>query len=491
MRCPTKANWRYGLSCCRLTWLSGTPHHLPLMRSILVAFLALLAVAASGADKPNIIFILSDDLAQGDLGAYGQKLIKTPNLDRMAAEGMRFTQAYCGTSVCAPSRASLMTGLHTGHSPVRANWEIARGEGQYPLPPETGTVAEVLKGAGYATACVGKWGMGMFGTSGSPLKKGFDHFFGYNCQRHAHSYFPSYLYRNEEQITLPGNDGKGVGKTFAQELIQQEAEKWVRANHEKPFFLYYAITLPHGRHEIDDVGQYASENWTPLQKAYAAQVTRLDSDIGRLFALLKELKVDEKTAVFLAGDNGSSFDAKSEVGRLFDQSMGGKLRGFKRGMYEGALRQAALVRWPGVVPAGRVNEEPWAFWDFLPTAAELAGAAVPASIKTDGLSLVPMLKGGSAPKRDYFYWELHEGPFIQAVRFGDWKAVRNGADKPIELYDLKTDVGEGNNVAAANPDVVAKAEKLLREARTDHPHWPITRNNKERAEARRQMKLHF
>ncbi|MGV3484466.1 MAG: arylsulfatase [Planctomycetaceae bacterium] len=435
----------------------------------------------TGASKPNIIFVLSDDLAQGDLGCYGQKLIKTPHLDRMAVEGTRYTQAYCGTTVCAPSRTSLMTGLHTGHSPVRANWEIAAGEGQLPLPAETLTVANLLQTEGYATACVGKWGMGMFGTTGSPLKKGFDHFFGYNCQRHAHSYFPTYLYRDDQAFDLPGNDGKGVGKTYAQELIQQDAEQWLRANHKNPFFLFYAITLPHGRHEIDDFGAYAETDWTREQKAYAAQVSRLDSDVGRIFSLLKELGVDENTLVIVSGDNGSSFNEKSELGIRFDQAMGGKLRGFKRSMYEGGLRQACLARWPGVVPAGRVDDSPWAFWDFLPTAVELAGAELPRDFKTDGHSLVSMLRGGDAPQRDYFYWELHEAAFIQAVRFGDWKAVRNGPGKPIELYNLRTDSGEKNNVAAEHAELVAKADSLMQSARQDEPNWPIFASAKQRA----------
>lgn len=422
--------------------------------------------------KPNIIFILSDDLAQGDVGAYGQTKIKTPNLDRMAAEGTRFTQAYCGTTVCAPSRASLMTGLHTGHSPVRANFE-AQPEGQFPLPAGTMTVAKVLKEAGYATACMGKWGMGMFDTTGSPLKNGIDHFFGYNCQRHAHSYFPTYLYNDDKRIELPGNDGKGVGKTYAQELIAQETINWVKQQKDKPFFLFYAITLPHGRFEIDNQGIYANEPWTEQQKNYAAMVTRLDSDVGRLLVTLKELKIDDNTIIFFAGDNGSSFDPKSEIGKMFDQTMGGKLRGFKRSMYEGGLRQAGLVRWPGKVPAGRVSDEPWAFWDFLPTAAELAGATLPKGAKTDGLSLVSFLKGGPAPKREYFYWELHEAKSIQAIRFGDWKAVRNGPSAPIELYDLKADSGEKNDLAAAKPELVAKAEALMKAARTDDPNWPM------------------
>ena len=459
------------------------------MIRLLLFFLTIIPGLCRAAEKPNIIFILSDDLAMGDLGCYGQKLIRTPHLDRMAQEGTRFTQAYCGTSVCAPSRSSLMTGLHSGHCPVRANWEIAPGEGQQPLPAGTVTVAQILKGAGYATACMGKWGMGMFDTTGSPLKKGFEHFYGYNCQRHAHSYFPTHLYNDDRRFELSGNDGKGVGKTYAQELIQTEVERWLRAQKTGPFFLYYAITLPHGRHEIDSLGAYADKDWTPQQKAYAAQVSRLDSDVGRLFAVLKEIGADGNTLVMLAGDNGSSFGADSEVGRLFDQAMGGRLRGFKRGLYEGALRQAALARWPGKVPAGRVTDEPWAFWDFLPTAAELAGAKIPADCRTDGRSLVSYLKGGAAPARDYFYWELHEGPSIQAARFGEWKAVRNGPGKPLELYDLKTDTAERTNVAAEHPDAAARAESIFREAHVDIPEWPMVANAKERAAARRKAGL--
>jgi arylsulfatase A len=341
------------------------------------------------------------------------------------------------------------------------------------LPSKTITIAQILKNSGYATACMGKWGMGMFNTTGSPLKKGFDHFFGYNCQRHAHSYFPTYLYDDEKSFDLPGNDGKGIGKTYAQNLIQADVLKWVRARKEKPFFLFYALTLPHGRNEIDELGEYAKTDWTPQQKSYAAQVTRLDHDVGQLLDLLKELKLDEKTIVFFAGDNGSSFADNSEIGKRFNQTMGGKLRGFKRSMYEGGLRQAAMVRWPGVVPAKRVSDEPWAFWDFLPTATELAGAKIPASFKPDGLSLVPFLKGGAAPKRDYFYWELHEGPSIQAVRFGDWKAVKNGPSAKVEIYDLKSDLAEKNNLAAQKPELVEKAIRLMAEAHVNDPNWPM------------------
>lgn len=454
--------------------------------SLTVVLLLTSCVIGNEAQRPNVIFILSDDVAQGDLGCYGQRLIQTPHLDRMAREGMRFMQAYCGTTVCAPSRTSLMTGLHMGHAPVRANWEIASGEGQLPLPAETVTVAELLHEAGYATGCFGKWGMGMFDTTGSPLKQGFDHFFGYNCQRHAHSYFPTYLYRDAERFELPGNDGNGVGQTYAQELIQQDALRWLRENHERPFFMFYAITLPHGRHEIDQLGQYAATDWTVQQKAYAAQVTRMDADVGGILSLLKELNVDDRTLVIFSGDNGSSFNEQSEIGRLFDQSMGGRLRGFKRSMYEGGLRQAAIARWPGVVPEENVCDQPWAFWDFLPTAVELAGATMPEGHPTDGYSMVEMLRGGAAPQREYFYWELHEGPFIQAVRFDDWKAVRNGPAQPLELYDLASDLGERTNVAADHPNIVARAEALMAAARTDDPNWPIFENQRQRAQWRAQ-----
>ena len=432
----------------------------------------LVAIAVAAAPrKPNIIFILSDDLAQGDVGCYGQKLIQTPNLDRMAQEGVRFTQGYCGTSVCAPSRTSLMLGQHTGHSPIRANRELPV-EGQLPIPADSITVAQALKTSGYATACAGKWGMGMFDSSGSPLKHGFDHFFGYNCQRHAHSYFPTYLYRDDQRFELPGNDGKGVGKTYAQELIQQDVESWIRAQKDKPFFLFYAITLPHARQEIDDLGLYKDKPWTPTQKAYAAQVTRLDSDVGRVLKLLKELGLDEDTVVLTAGDNGSSFAPTSELGKLFDQASNG-LRGYKRGLYEGALRQAAIARWPRHIPAGRVSDDPWAFWDFLPTALELSGTPAPAGLKTDGLSLVSFLQGGPAPKRDYFYWELHEAQTLQAARWGDWKAVRNGPAAKVEIYDLKADAAEKTDLAAARPDLVARALAIFKEAHVDHPDWPM------------------
>ena len=443
------------------------------------------AAESSSATKPNIIFVLSDDLAQGDLGCYGQKLIQTPNLDRMASEGTRYTQAYCGTTVCAPSRTSLMTGLHMGHSPIRANREI-QPEGQLPLPAGTLTVAQLLKGAGYSTACIGKWGMGMFDTTGSPLKVGFDHFFGYNCQRHAHSYFPTYLYNDNQRFDLPGNDGNtktgGQGAIYAQDLIADETLKWVRAQKDQPFFLFYAITLPHAATQIPDQGIYKDQPWSEEEKNYAAMITRLDSDVGRLLSLLKELKLDEKTLVLVAGDNGSSYPPGSAIGKRFNQASNG-MRGFKRALYEGGLRQAAIARWPGVVPAGRVSDEPWAFWDFLPTAAELSGAKIPDTFKPDGFSLVAFLKGGAAPQREYFYWELHEGASLQALRWGDWKAVRNGPSKPIEIYDLKTDAAESRNRAAEKPELAAKAEAMMKAARVDDPNFPLLDSKPDAAKA--------
>jgi arylsulfatase A-like enzyme len=419
----------------------------------------------TAARSPNVIFILSDDLAQGDVGVYGQKLIQTPRIDRMAAEGTRFMQAYCGTSVCAPSRASLLTGLHSGHCPIRANREL-KPEGQMPLPEATVTVAQLFKQAGYATACTGKWGMGMFDTTGSPLKKGFDHFFGYNCQRHAHSYFPKYIYENDRRIELDG-------QTYAQNLIQRDTLQWIRQEAAHPFFLFYAVTLPHAKNEIDSLGQYADMPWTQEQKTYAAMVSRLDSDVGELLDLLRELKIEKDTLVLFSGDNGSSYSPESPLGKLFDQA-GNGLRGYKRGLYEGALRQAAFAWWPGSVPAGRVSEEPWAFWDFLPTAVELSGMQLVEPPRTDGLSLVSFLKGGSAPKRECFYWELHEGRPQQAVRFGEWKAVRTAPGRELELFDLGTDRGETKDLSLAFPEVRAKAENLMRASHDVNPSWPLT-----------------
>ena len=437
----------------------------------LAAMALCIATATSAAPrKPNLIFILSDDIAMGDLGIYGQQLIQTPHLDQLCREGTRYTSAYSGTSVCAPARSSFFTGLHMGHCPVRANRE-AKPHGQLPLPENTVTVGRILKDAGYHTATIGKWGMGMFDTTGSPFKNGIDRFFGYNCQRHAHSYFPTYLYDNDRRIEIPenANDRK---QTYAQNLIQQNVLEWVDQHAAEPFFLFYAITLPHGRYEIDDTGIYADKPWSEKEKTYAAMVSRLDSDVGALVELLRRKGIAENTLIVFAGDNGSSFEPDSELGKRFNQSMDGKLRGFKRGMYEGALRQASFAWWPGTVAAGRVTDEPWAFWDLLPTFAELGGAELPEGYQTDGKSLVGFLKGGPAPEREYFYWELHEGGSIQAIRWDHWKAVRPKPGGRVELYDLSKDLGETTDLAATHPDLVAKAVEMMAQARTPDPLWP-------------------
>lgn len=437
----------------------------------LILFILSMIVSHTEAKQPNLIFILSDDIAMGDLGVYGQKLIKTPNLDRLCKEGTRYLSAYTGTSVCAPARSSFFTGLHSGHCPIRGNREI-KPEGQKPLPANLPTVATILKSAGYTTATFGKWGMGMFDTTGSPFANGIDHFFGYNCQRHAHSYFPPFLYDDAKRVAIPENVNGRRGM-YAQNLIQRETLEWVEKNSANPFFLFYAITLPHGSYEIDDQGIYKNMPWPEKEKNYAAMVTRLDSDVGGLVALLKKKGIADDTLLIFSGDNGSSFQPNTPIGKRFDQTMGGTLRGFKRSLYEGALRQAAFAWWPGTVPAGRVTDEPWAFWDLLPTFAELAGAKLPKSAPTDGHSLVSFLKGGNAPDRKSFYWELHEGKgHIQALRWGNWKAVRPRQGGAVELYDLSNDLAETNNLAAKNPALVAQAVTLMNASRTRSSDWP-------------------
>lgn len=430
---------------------------------VVVLVAPLLAAGAAGATRParpNIVFILADDLGYADLGCYGQKRIRTPNIDRIAAEGIRFTQAYCGTSVCAPSRCSLMTGLHIGHACIRAN-RATPPEGQQPLSTGTFTVARMLQQAGYRTACIGKWGLGGPGSTGAPEKQGFDHFFGYLCQSKAHEYYPPYLWRDAKRVDLDG-------KTYSHDLIAADALAWVRENHDRPFFLYLTFTIPHAKLQVPDLGIYEKESWTPEAKTFAAMIARMDRDIGRLLALLKELGLDEKTIVFFASDNGAERGAM----RRFLQSSG-PLRGFKRDMYEGGIRVPMIVRWPGSVPAGKTSDDAWAFWDFLPTCADLAGVKPPVDAKLDGLSVLPALLGGPMPRREYFYWELHEPRVKQAVRFGDWKAVRDPIDGPIELFDLKTDPGESHNLAADRPELVTKAETLMKSARTDSPLWPV------------------
>ena len=429
------------------------------------------------APRPNIIFILADDLGYGDLGCYGQKRIQTPNLDRLAKDGMRFTQFYAGSTVCAPSRCALMTGLHTGHC-------FIRGNGKDNLRPEDATVAEALKGASYATGLVGKWGLGHEGSTGVPTRQGFDTFFGYLDQRHAHNYYPAFLMRDEQRVALknevpgPGDFGKGVAAKkveYSHDLLAAQALAFVERHKDKPFFLYLAFTTPHANNEagkegmeVPDLGVYQDKDWPAPQKGHAAMITRMDADVGRLLALLKKLNLDEKTILFFTSDNGPHREGGNDPD--FNDS-NGPLRGIKRDLYEGGIRVPLLVRWPGKVPAGTTSDFVGAFWDVLPTLAELGGAKAPSGL--DGLSFVPTLlaKGANQKQHESLYWAFYERGGARALRMGKWKAVEQPLGKPVQLYDLDGDLGEQMDVAAQHADVVAKARKRMDEAHTPSERW--------------------
>jgi arylsulfatase A-like enzyme len=424
-----------------------------------VSLFASAFIASSAPRPPNIVFILADDLGYGHLGSYGQRRIRTPRLDRMAGEGVRFTQAYAGSTVCAPSRASLMTGLHQGHARIRGNTP------RLPLRAEDVTIAEVLRGAGYRTAAIGKWGLGDAGTTGAPTRQGFDHWFGYLDQAHAHDSFTDHLWRDERRVAIP----KG---TFSHDLFTKEALDFVRRERKRPFFLYLAYTLPHAnstarRMDTPTEEPYAHEPWPAPERAVAALVTRLDTDVGRLLDLIGELGLDRDTVVFFTSDNGPH--REGGVDPAF-HGASGPLRGIKRDLYEGGIRVPMIVRWPGRIAPGQVSDYVWAFWDVLPTMAALAGVSPPAAI--DGLSIVPALVGAEPKPHEYLYWEFFERGFQQAIRAERWKGVRTGFGRPLELYDLSADPGETSDVATAHADVVGRLERLLSTARTDSPYWP-------------------
>jgi len=426
--------------------------------------------------RPNIIYILADDLGYANLGCYGQKRIKTPNLDRMAAEGIRFTQAYASATVCAPSRCGLMTGKHTGHATVRGNRWPELG-----LRKDELTVGQVLQQAGYRTALIGKWGLGGFDMDSHPNDKGFDVFFGYLNQVFAHNSFPEHIWDNKTELYLKENWFNGR-KTFTNDLFSSRALDFIdKQDAAQPFFLYLAYTTPHANNErgqtdsngmdSPDFGQYANEDWPDAEKAFAAIISRMDADIGKLFEKLRAKGMDENTLVFFSSDNGPHREGHHNPD-FFDDN--GPLRGIKRDLYEGGIRVSTIARWPGAIQPGQVSDFVWAGWDFLPTAAELSGARVPKGI--DGVSIVPVLTGkGTPPKRDYLYWEFHERGFHQAIRQGDWKLVRQGPAFKSELFNLKDDIGESNDLAARHPDIVKKLEALLMSARTEHPGFPTNR----------------
>ncbi len=456
--------------------------HSSMKRFLLLAwlFLSILSPGKTLADeparRPNIVFILADDLGYGDLGCYGQQQIQTPVLDRLAREGMRFTQCYSGSTVCAPSRCTLMTGLHTGHCQVRGN-------NHYSLKPETRTVAEVLRSAGYTTAVIGKWGLGDPGSTGLPPRKGFDYSFGYLTHVHAHNYYPDHLYRNGERVEVPGNVVKGgvasKKAVYAPDLFTREALEFLDRQGAKPFFLYLAYTSPHANNErgkaegngmeVPDDAPYSDRSWPQPQKNHAAMITRLDRDIGKVLEKLRERKLEENTVIFFSSDNGPHKEGGADP-KFFKSA--GPLRGFKRDLTEGGIRVPMIVRWPGKVKAGAVSDLVGAFWDFLPTAADLARVKIPDGL--DGVSWAPTLLGqGEQKQHQALYWEFHERGFQQAARMGNWKAIRLRLNGPLALYDLSKDISEQNNVAEKHPEVVARFETYFKTARTESPDFPI------------------
>lgn len=455
-----------------------------------VASILLFASQASGAGKPNLIWIMADDLGYGEVGCYGQKVIETPCLDRMAAEGMRFTQFYAGATVCAPSRSVLMTGLHQGHTRVRGNAGRDNPAAQA-LKSDDLTVAALLHKAGYRTALVGKWGLGDVGpaATGLPRKQGFDFFLGYLSQHHAHNHFPDFLWHNEERMKLPnvvtpvGSDGGGyatVAKVYADDVFAEEAVKFVAANKDRPFFLYWSMVVPHANNErtralgdgahVPDYGPYAGKDWPDQDKGHAAMITRLDGYVGRLLDALRKYGLAEKTLVVFTSDNGPHNESKHNLSR-FNPS--GPLTGIKRSLTDGGIRVPFIAWWPGEISPGVTTGQIGYFGDWLATAADLAGVAPPAG--TDSLSLVPTLLGraGAQKQHEFLYWEFHEGGFKQAALYqGRWKGIRaGGPDAPVVLYDLKNDIGEKTNVASQHPDIAKKIGAYLQTARTDMPDW--------------------
>lgn len=492
--------------------------------------------AATAQQRPNIILIVADDLGYGDVGYQGQTKIKTPNIDRMSRLGMRFTQFYAGTAVCAPSRASLLTGLHTGHTAVRGNRGF-KPEGQFPLPDSSLTIATVLQQQGYTTGVFGKWGLGYPGSSGTPLKKGFTDFFGYNCQSLAHNYYPDHLWNNDERIDLPGNrdkdpsegPGKGPGdptdSVYSADLIHQHALKFLQQEHGHPFFLFLAYTLPHaalqGPHDSGYqhyVAQFHEAPRTPKaddkktdyafepypHAAFATMVSRLDHYVGDILHQVEQLGLAGNTLVLFTSDNGPHREGGGDPD--FFNSNGG-LRGIKRDLYEGGIRVPFIALWKGKIAAGSVNNRPWAFWDLFPSFAEVAGVPAAAGARAsevagepavahgsatvsaaaagarpaeiDGLSFASLLKAGTQPvkQHDHFYWEFHEGGGSQAVRWGKWKGVRlnvNTIDHPpLELYDLEKDPQERTNIAPQHPDIVKRIEACMQGAHRYNKDWPL------------------
>lgn len=435
---------------------------------------------AEGPRKPNIIFVLADDLGYGDLGCYGQESIRTPNLDHLARIGMRFTNHYSGSTVCAPSRCCLMTGLHTGHVSVRGNTNVL-------MSPNNDTVAELLKSAGYATACIGKWGIGHPPPPGDPAKHGFDDFYGYLDMYHAHNSFPDFLWKNSARDSVKGNVVKTVGRggvalkrsKYSHDLFTEKAKSYITQNKDRPFFLFVSFTIPHANNEaepgegmeVPDDKPYSAFDWKQPQKNHAAMITRLDASVGQIHDLLKELKIDTDTLFIFSSDNGPHAEGGADP-KFFKSS--GELRGIKRDLYEGGIRVPLIAVWPDRIKRGATTPHVSAFWDFLPTAAEVAGVKPPPSL--DGISYLPTLLGQDDKQKqhEFLYWEFHEKGVQQAVRMGDWKFVRVVGAGP-QLFNLKEDRSEKSDVAAEHTDVISKIEEYLKKARTDSKLFPLTK----------------
>ncbi|MBC8481962.1 MAG: sulfatase-like hydrolase/transferase [Planctomycetes bacterium] len=424
--------------------------------------------------KPNIIYILADDLGYGDLGCYGQDKIKTPNIDRMAAEGMKFTDHYSGNAVCAPARCSLMTGMHPGHATIREN-------SQLPLRPNDVTVAQLLKKAGYATGVVGKWGLGEEGSISVPNKVGFDYFYGYLNQGVAHFYYTPWIWENDKKIMIEEN-ANGKRGVYTHDLLTKEALSFISKSKDQPFFLYLAYAIPHAEMAVpeDSLAEYKGKfpekpktknegggggYGTGLPRygaqeypnaCYAAMISRMDGDVGRIFGLLKELGLDEDTLVIFTSDNGPSGEGGNSAS-FFDSN--GPLRRQKASLYEGGIRVPMIARWPGKIKENTTSSFVSAFWDILPTCTDMAGVGIPP--KTDGVSLVPTFLGDEVQKHEFLYWELGRVK-AQAVRMGDWKGLNFFVEGRFELYNLKEDIGEKNNIADKHPDIVKKIKAIMK-----------------------------
>jgi arylsulfatase A-like enzyme len=440
------------------------------------------------AQKTNIILIVADDLGYGDVGCYGQQKIKTPNIDRLAKQGVRFTQFYAGTTVCVPSRASLMSGLHTGHTAVRGNVGT-KPEGQFPLPDSVTTFVSRLQQQGYQTAAFGKWGLGYITTSGDPNKKGFDEFYGYNCQSLAHNYFPDHLWHNHERIDLSGNISSD--SVYSADLIHEKALTFLNGPHTKPFFLFLPYTLPHAdvvaphdsiyefyRNQFNEppVTIKGSDNEkhhfdVHPHAAFAAMVSRLDRFVGEIMQTVEAKGLSKNTLIIFTSDNGPHKENGGDPD-FFNSS--GPWKGIKRDLYEGGIRVPFIAVQPGRIPAGSTQTMPAAMWDLYPTFLQLAGIKNPGNL--DGISILPALSGRKQPTHAFFYWEFHEQGGKQAVRMGDWKGIRLQVSKPnpgFELYNLKTDPGEKNNVAAKYPGIIKQILQLMNKAHQPTAAWPL------------------